>query len=298
MSKTIFPEYSRSRVDRAGESIRVNRYVDEEVRAIENWRASHAYVLNTFQATLRNRTRGTDIVFAQRLKRRPTIYDKLKREPEMRLSRMHDIAGCRLIFGSESDLTEFRQEFHKSRFKHRLRNEDDKFNYIIRPKESGYRGVHDVYIYDVNSQSGKKWNGLSIEIQYRTLIQHAWATAVEIAGSITAHQPKFGRGADDYRQFFRYSSELLARYYEYRKSCEPELSDDELRSRIYDIERRINLMRAFEGLNFATNEFGDYPLDASRTKWHKGDKRGRQPCPSRSSPSASSSPASRMMMLA
>ena len=70
----------------------------------------------------------------------------------MQLSRMDDVAGCRLIFPTVEELRVFRAEFHdKSRFKHSLKNDPDKYDYIAHPKESGYRGVHDVYVYNVNS---------------------------------------------------------------------------------------------------------------------------------------------------
>ena len=93
-----FPGGSRSRVNQAGDNIRNNSYGSEDLAIVEDWRAAHRAVLNTFQAILRNRTRKTDIVVAQRHKRRSTIFGKLKRYPDMQLSRMDDVAGCRLIF--------------------------------------------------------------------------------------------------------------------------------------------------------------------------------------------------------
>src|SRR4051794_31866534 len=112
----------------------------------------------------------------------------------MELSRMDDVAGCRLIFKSLKDLYRFRASFHKARFRHARRNDVDKYDYINRPKATGYRGVHDVYEYDVNSDVGRRLTGLYVEIQYRTLVQHAWATAVEVIGYITESQPKFQKG--------------------------------------------------------------------------------------------------------
>lgn len=107
---TIYPAYSKKRVSRAGNAVRQGTEQQEDIDAIENWRASHNYVLNTFQATLRRHARGKDITVAQRLKRRLTVYDKLKRQPDMKLARMHDIAGCRLIFDNISALNATRQQ--------------------------------------------------------------------------------------------------------------------------------------------------------------------------------------------
>ncbi|MBR2145465.1 MAG: hypothetical protein IJ956_07990, partial [Akkermansia sp.] len=61
---------------------------------LDNFRALHAMPLNTFQATLRQRIKRlgiSDYIVAQRIKRKPTILDKLHRYADMQLKRMHDI---------------------------------------------------------------------------------------------------------------------------------------------------------------------------------------------------------------
>src|SRR5690554_85909 len=223
-----FPGGSKSRVNRAGENVRTNNATNEDVRIIDEWRAAHRAVLNTFQAILRTRTRNTEIVVAQRHKRKRTIYDKLKRFERMKLARMDDVAGCRLIFSSLSELYEFRSKLHKARFKHKRKNEVDKYDYIKLPKDTGYRGIHDVFSYNVNSPSGKHLEGLLIEIQYRTLVQHSWATAVEIIGFITENQPKFERGDDRYLRAMSLASDILARAHEDLTGPNKELSNKEL----------------------------------------------------------------------
>ena len=81
---------------------------------------------------------------------------------------MDDVAGCRLIFPTVEELYSFRQHFSQGNFKHKLRNNPDKWDYIKTPKRTGYRGVHDVYEYDVNSEQGRDYKGLLLEVQYRT----------------------------------------------------------------------------------------------------------------------------------
>ena len=88
-----FPGESRSRVNRAGDNVRHERATADDLAAIDELRSAHKVVLNTFQASLRNRTRNKKIVVAQRHKRRNTIFNKLLRQPKMELSRMDDIAG-------------------------------------------------------------------------------------------------------------------------------------------------------------------------------------------------------------
>nr|WP_269145004.1 RelA/SpoT domain-containing protein [Pseudosulfitobacter pseudonitzschiae] len=162
--------------------------------------------MNAFQASLRNRARQKDVTVAQRLKRRVTIYDKLKRRPNFSLTEMQDIAGCRLIFKNIAELTSFRESYLGARFKHKLLTDDDRFDYILKPKADGYRGLHDVYEYRAARESGEPWNKLRIELQYRTIYQHAWATAVEVAGLLTENEHKFGRAADTYVEFFAWQA--------------------------------------------------------------------------------------------
>lgn len=252
-----FPGGSRSRVTKAGEHVRLGTDTPEDLQVIEEWRAAHRGVLNTFQAILRTRTRGTLVTVAQRHKRRRTIVDKLQRLPKMQLGRMDDVAGCRLIFRTVDELNEFRANFHKARFRHKLRNPPDKYDYIKFPKSSGYRGIHDIYEYDVNSLEGKRLAGLYIEIQYRTLVQHAWATAVEVIGFITSSQPKFQKGDDRYARAMVLASELLARAHENRQGALPQLSDEELLKEFLAIDDEIALLRNLRGLNEAKGNVSD-----------------------------------------
>lgn len=249
-----FPGGSRSRVNRAGNNVRNGCATADDLAAIDEWRAAHKVVLNTFQASLRNRTRFKPIVVAQRHKRRNTIFDKLLRQPRMELSRMDDIAGCRLIFESIDDLSDFRAEFHRARFKHKRKNDPDKYDYIKRPKSTGYRGIHDVYSYDVNSKNGELHKGLLVEIQYRTLVQHAWATAVEVIGFITENQPKFQQGDKRYECCMALASEILARYYEGSVGPFPDVDDRELIRRFDALDNELHLVRNLTGLNSVESE--------------------------------------------
>lgn len=161
----IEPQFSKSRIKNAGKRIRENTHTIDDITVLENHRASHTYIMNTFNVALRRRARNKDIVVAQRLKRRKTIFDKLQREPNMQLSTMHDVAGARVIFQSLNDLIAFRKSLHSAKVDHVLRTrDDDRYNYLINPKDTGYRGVHDVFEYKVKSVQGVKWNGLLIEI--------------------------------------------------------------------------------------------------------------------------------------
>jgi ppGpp synthetase/RelA/SpoT-type nucleotidyltranferase len=246
-----FPGGSKGRVNRAGDAVRAGTATAEELVTIDEWRAAHRAVLNTFQAILRARTRGEPIIVAQRHKRRRTIFDKLTRLEKMQLARMDDVAGCRLIFESIDALYAFREHFHRAKFKHERRNPLDKYDYIKAPKATGYRGIHDVYGYDVRSEAGAALKGLLVEIQYRTLVQHSWATAVEVVGFITESQPKFQRGDDRYERALALASEILARSQEGLKGPFPDLPDREVVERFVELDHELGLLQTLRGLNAA-----------------------------------------------
>lgn len=252
--KTIYCGYpggSKSRVNRAGKSILNGVPQKEDFAVLDEWRASHRQVLNTFQAILRIRSKDKDITVAQRHKRKTTILDKLKRHPKMELSRMDDVAGCRLIFRSNDELYAFRKSLHQAHFKHKLRNTEDKYDYIKKPKATGYRGVHDVYEYDVRSESGRPLRGLLVELQYRTLIQHSWATAVEVIGLITKSEPKFQRGDKRYELAMAYASEILARSAENHYGPFPDLTSRKVVAEFRKLDKDLKLMKLLKGVKVA-----------------------------------------------
>lgn len=265
---TPYPGGSKSRVTKAGAAVRDESPTLEDLSCIDFWRAAHRHVLNTFQAMLRGRVSSQNVkaIVAQRHKRKATIFGKLRRFPEMNLARMDDIAGCRLIFEEIKDLHKFRESLHTARIKHRKRNEIDKYDYIKSPKPTGYRGIHDVYEYNVQSTrgEGKECRGLLIEIQYRTRIQHAWATAVELIGYITKNHPKFQEGDKRYEDIMSYASEILARAYENMQSCHKNLNNSDVVNHFRDLDGQLSLMQMFRDLNSSErlSKKSGYPQNA------------------------------------
>lgn len=207
-------------------------------------------MLNTFQMRLRNtrnRFKG-EVQVAQRHKRRPTIIDKLQREPTMQLSTMHDIAGCRAICSSIDELERFRAAFLDTRSKHVHTNaETDRFDYIKNPKRSGYRGIHDVFETVLESKSGSQWNGLKVEIQFRTRAQHAWATAVETVDLLNGERAKFGQANPKLQQFFVVASELIARYVEKRQGSLKERKDADVANEFGNLNEELDIVRRLSG---------------------------------------------------
>ena len=201
----VVPEHSRGAVDRAGATLIAPSASAQERReaiaVMNNWRAAHALPLNAIQMNLRNYARAAseEAFVAQRLKRRESIEAKLSRGPNMRLSQMQDVGGCRAVVPSSGDVGEVFFRFAHSRAKHDLIRADD---YLAQPRDSGYRGIHLVYRYRTASERNQPYDGLRVEVQLRSQLQHAWATAVETVGLFSRQALKSNEGEEAWLRLF------------------------------------------------------------------------------------------------
>lgn len=216
---------------------------------LSKWRALHAYPINTLQAYLRSvlkRHEFAKAIVAQRLKRTPSIVEKLKRFESMSLDRMQDIGGLRVIVSSIDDVYRLHELMSKStRFKHQL--ELPPHDYIKSPKQDGYRSLHQVVRY--KNETHEELNGLRLEIQIRTRLQHSWATAVETLGMIQKSSLKAGQGDEITKQFFRTASALFA--LKEQQALPPGFEDATKKSLIdgfLEIDRSKNFLAQLEGV--------------------------------------------------
>lgn len=93
---------------------------------------------------------------------------------------MQDIGGARFVFDTIEALERCKktlEDFTPSGFTF-VRTTD----YIETPKQSGYRSIH--YVYQYHSED-TELDGLKIELQIRTRLEHSWAMAVETASLIS-----------------------------------------------------------------------------------------------------------------
>jgi hypothetical protein len=199
--------YSKSRVNRAGQSLIdllsadregiIGRRVEfvEAVEILDWWRGEHAKPLSRVAANLRHYAgqEGRPIV-AQRLKKAPTVADKLVREPKMKLSRMADIGGVRAVLPSQDAAYRVAGRLRKNWTIIRFRD------YVAEPKPDGYRALH-----LINRNRGRL-----IEIQLRTPHQDFWANAVESYSRTFFPALKFGGGPRVVRNYFLLMGEILA----------------------------------------------------------------------------------------
>ena len=221
MSDWLCREHSKGDIDRAGSALipwwtgeaKWNADTGSDAfRTVENWLMCHAYPLNAFQVTLRRRARKMerDALIAQRLKRFVSVMNKLAREPNMKLSQMQDLGGCRAIMSDVQAVDRLVEVYKGETDLFSDASAPKTYDYIRSPKKDGYRGIHLVGRFEARTEAGEKWNGQRIEIQIRSRLQHAFATAVETVTTFTRTPLKSGGGPERWRRFFSLMGSALA----------------------------------------------------------------------------------------
>ena len=173
---------------------------EEEKDAYEklaNFRSSYEYPMQSMINHFRKKAFEVDkkAIVVRRLKRIPSILAKVKRG--IRMDTMNDIGGIRIIVKNSKMVEEIKNEIVKSGTKNKLIKE---YDYLSKSKESGYRGIHLVYGYGGEKKDYKNYR---IELQIRSQIQHAWATAVEVVGTFNQENLKAGEGDKEWLNFFQ-----------------------------------------------------------------------------------------------
>jgi hypothetical protein len=212
------PLYRKEDVNEAGDCLignKVSLDITQCFDIINNWRGIHAFPLDSFYSTLKKRAKKIDgkALVYRRQKRLVSIYHKLLLYPTMRLSQMQDIGGCRAIVGTVDEVDALVSLYTKGgtaknpAVRHKLVGEKD---YISTPKDTGYRSYHLVFAYCSRKKEHSAYNKLKIEIQIRSRLQHAWATAVEVVSAFTGQALKSNIGDDQWKRFFKLMGSELA----------------------------------------------------------------------------------------
>lgn len=204
---------SRKEVSRAGERLvgcftQKQPYDDKDVQILHDWRMCHVYPLEQLTKYLEREAKALNpnAIISSRIKRLPSIVEKLARFPSMQLGRMQDLGGCRAIVDNIEQAYAIKQKIISLTFKHQLHKIHD---YISETKDSGYRSLHIVHAFQ--NQKYPDLNGLKVEMQIRTAIQHSWATAVEMVGIFRRESLKSSMGDARWLRFFILVSELFYR---------------------------------------------------------------------------------------
>jgi hypothetical protein len=171
------------------------RRLDAAIEIIEWWRGLHAKPLTSLSANLRHYLKEQGpVVVTQRLKRAPTMIDKLLREPKMKLTQMADIGGARALLADQAKVYAVAARLRRNWEVTRTRD------YAAQPKDSGYRAVHLIV----------RRRGRLIDVQLRTPLQDAWANQVEEDSRRVGRNFKGGEGQQEVHDYYAVVSELLA----------------------------------------------------------------------------------------
>ena len=208
-------KYSRNQLNKIGTYL-YSESIDaftrsEAIRTVSDWRMTHLPVLREFieELTAYFVTHSISYAFySQRIKRMSSIIEKLRNNEAsgMRLGGLQDIGGARFVFDTMENLNQAQEAlkaFSPSHFIFEKKND-----YIKEPKNSGYRSIHYVYKYQSDDPN---YDGLRIELQIRTRLEHSWAMAVETASLISRTSLK--ANIDDnsiWRDFFKLASAIFA----------------------------------------------------------------------------------------
>src|ERR1035437_3692421 len=102
-------KYTSGQIDRAGKVLSspttTKHESDDAIAVMDSWRVAHNRPLEIARILLESRAKAisSNPTIGMRLKREESIREKLIREPTMKLSKMQDIGGCRVIL---RDMTE------------------------------------------------------------------------------------------------------------------------------------------------------------------------------------------------
>jgi putative GTP pyrophosphokinase len=262
---------SKSAVNRAGQTLidksATNAELSSAQEVVNIWRALHGDPINTFQNTLRYRLNRMDksAVVAQRLKRTSSIASKLRRLKGMQLARMQDIGGVRGVLSDMAQVRAARQLYEEpGRFDHQIVSADD---YIQFPKRDGYRSVHLVFRY--KNISNPIADGLFVELQLRTRLQHAWATAVETMGTFLGQELKSRQGDSHWLRFFELTSSAFAHI----EGCPlipawRELDFNSTCIAIRDADLQLKMLAKLQGFSAAIKTISAIQNESTKSYYH------------------------------
>ncbi len=247
-------EYSKNQVDKAGHKVIEEDCSSQEykdaLKVVDNWRAAHGYPLYIINNKLKKLAKKKGSFVVHRLKRIDSIVGKLERNPKMSLRNMQDIGGCRAVVPNVSDVYEIASAYQNSRIRHEKVGEKD---YINNPKPDGYRCLHHVYKYKSDDKDNP-YNGMKIEIQFRTTLQHLWATAVEIMGLSTNTNLKAGIGDEKHKRFFALVSSLFSVVEETANVPNTPLNPQVLISEILDLDKECNILERLSAISTTVHQ--------------------------------------------
>jgi len=219
---------SKSKIDKAGLALAKNKYKDEDEYieledVFDEYRKAHLAPLSETTLELQHllANYGAEYYIAQRLKRKPQIIRKLNRL-SVRLTQLQDIGGCRIIVQNNADVDRLLKYLTEKVGSQNIFSIDRTADYReLGRDDTGYRSLHVIL----------KRDGVHLELQIRSRIQHYWAESIERTSVIYGYHLKENEGD---RQLIGYFKNLSDVFYEIEAGREPpvekRLRVDELRA--------------------------------------------------------------------
>jgi hypothetical protein len=157
---------------------------------------------------------------------------------------IQDIAGCRAILPTIGDVHGVLAAYEQSA-RHSLKKP---YDYVQAPRDTGYRSYHLVFRFDGEAEEEREaFKHHNVEVQLRTQLQHAWATAVEAVGLVRNEDLKHGRGDPDWLRFFNLMSSEFAE----EEGCPlvPGTPEDasERHREIRELDKKLSAIKSLDG---------------------------------------------------
>lgn len=197
---------SKTAIDKAGAALAKESFkTDDEwlqsEEIFDNFRQTHLQPLTDTTIKIQNwlKSIGSSYIIVQRLKRKPQILRKLRRF-KVRLTQLQDIGGLRIIVEQNQDVDRL-VEYLKSKVTEQTSISIKRIvDYREKGRDdSGYRATHIILERD----------GVCLELQIRSRIQHYWAELIERTSVIYGHVLKEIEGDSGVITYFKKLSNVF-----------------------------------------------------------------------------------------